>query len=88
MVPTLSYDGVEERSEMVEEIFNKIFEFEEIVVVKDQDKQTIIEAFTRLRAKAEEFSTAVKKDEKMAIAIVNIGFQLDQKNQNHLEIIE
>jgi hypothetical protein len=35
MVPTLSYDGVEERREMVEEIFNKIFEFEEIVVVKD-----------------------------------------------------
>ena len=33
MVPTLSYDGVEERREMVEEILNKIFEFEEIVVV-------------------------------------------------------
>ena len=35
MVPTLSYDGVEERREMVEEIFNKTFEFEEVVVVKD-----------------------------------------------------
>ena len=65
---------------MVEEIFNNIFEFDEVVVVKDQNKQTIIEAFTQLRAKAEEFSKNVKKDEKMAIAVVNIGFQLDQKN--------
>ena len=74
MVPTLSYEGVEERKEMVDEIFSKIFEFEEIVVVKDQNKEAIIEAFTQLRAKAEEFSKTVKKDEKMAIAIVNIGY--------------
>ena len=41
-----------------------------------------------MKSKAEEYGRAVKNDEKMAIAIVNIGYQLDVKNQYHKEIIE
>ena len=86
--PSLPYDGVEERSSMAQEIFNDIFEFDDIVVVKDPSKQEIIEALILLKSKAEEFSKSAQKDEKMAIAVVNIGYQLDTKNQYHKEIIE
>ena len=48
----------------------------------------MIEALALLKSKAEEFSKAAKKDERMAIAIVNIGYQLDMNNQYHQEIIE
>ena len=59
---------------MIEEVYNDIFEFDDIVIVKDQNKETIIEALTQVKIKAEEFSKTCKKDEKLAIGIVNIGY--------------
>ena len=41
-----------------------------------------------MKSKAEKYSKTAKKDEKMAIAIVNIGYQLDMRNQYHQELIE
>ena len=72
---------------MIEEVYNDIFEFDDIVIVKDQNKETIIEALDQLKTKAEEFSKTCNKDEKLAICIVDIGYQLDIKNQSHIEII-
>ena len=41
---------------MIEEVYNDIFEFDDIVIVKDQNKETIIEALEQLKTKAEEFN--------------------------------
>ena len=43
-VPCLPYDGVKERVEQAEEIFRDIFEFDDIVLIKDQNKSAIIQA--------------------------------------------
>ena len=43
-IPCLPYDGMNERVSQAEEIFRDIFEFESIVIVRDQNKEEILKA--------------------------------------------
>ena len=47
---------------MTEEIFRDIFEFEEIVLIRNKERKKIIQALMQLKAKAEKFNNSNAKD--------------------------
>ena len=74
----LVYDNSDKNGEMAKSILEDAFKFDDVELIENPSKQEVLDKLKELDSKSEKFEQDHKPQTVLAIAVVWIGFKLDE----------
>ena len=80
--------GVEERTDMYKHLFKDVLKFREVKVHTDLSKADVIKVLDSLKENAIKFEESKRENDRLVVAIANIGFNMVSDYGPHKTIFD